>query len=325
MNENEYFLNEFGPTNFNMANALSILQSPTPDELIFQKPAGKGKSLSYVSGATVIRTINKVFGMRWSFEIIETRMVESSEAYDKPVNPIVQTLGKLTIPGLGSRMQWGSQAVVGGQGPQEHTFKGSATDSLKKCASMFLVHLDLADGGANEFTGVAPQDLHPSDLVSLEEKIEKPVASNRKPVPQPDEPTPDVELSEIDDIENVPTEEVTSDVPQETPVFNKVDKDVVIPEAVQQSIDSVGEPKSQTAQPEQPKQPVQATQPAQTAADQWSPEDIAGLKAHKERLGVTMNEQLNPYVQEFTGSPDTTYQSLSPSTIKDFNHFLSGK
>ena len=319
-NNNNYSQDEFGPTNFSIPNALNILQTPTPQELIFKKP-GRGKSpdLDYVSAATVIRTINKVFGLRWSFEIVETRVVESADAYDKPVAPVVQTLGKMTVPGLGSRMQWGSQTITGGQAVQEHTFKGSASDAMKKCATMFLVHLDLADGGVKQGTAIVPEDIHPSDLAGFEQQAREPKISNRPEVIQPDEPGMAEEIIEEPNV--APQSTATAEVP-----VPKTSGVVDMPPAVKESIDSVGQqpgPKGTPAPTEVAKE--ETTAPAPTVATTWGEEDIANLKAHKERLGIVANEELNPYTIEFFNQDSATFQSLSPTTIKDFNHFLSGK
>lgn len=296
-NNDNYSSKEFGPTNFSIPNALSILQQPTPQELVqVKKGRGKQPDLDYVSAATVIRTINRAFGLRWSFEVVETRVVESADSYDKPVGPVVQTLGKLTIPGLGSRMQWGSQTVVGGQNVQEHTFKGSTSDALKKCASMFLVHLDLADGGPKESTGIRPSDIHPDDLRGFEDQAQEPPVSDKPEQPQPDEPEPD--MSDMD-----------------------------LPPEVEESLEGIPEdgiPKKEPAPKEEPENKPEQTAPKPPAVDVWQKADVDEMKAHQERLGVKSNEELNPYVQKFFNDDSTTYQNLSPSTIKDFNHFLSG-
>lgn len=317
--------NEFGDTFFSMPRALGHLQALTPPELVQKKKTfGKGPDLDYVSAATVIRTLNKAFGFRWSFRIHETRVVKSEDFKNKEQGPIVQTLGELTVPGLGTRMQWGSQAVIGGQGPQEHTFKGSSSDALKKCAAMFLVHLDLADRGPKASTGIMPEDIRPRDLMGFEKDVQKPVVSNRPEVEQPDEPTPDVSELEIEEA-----------VEQEEAIAKQ--EVVEVPKAVQESIEALPDqpgPMGQTQQTipasqqlnVEPPAPAPETQaPAVTASTHWAKEDIDGLKAHKDRLGVKTNEELGPYVQEFFGVADATFHQIQPTNIKDFNHFLETK
>lgn len=135
-------------TPFSEINALGITQLPTNPEWIKERRS-RGQTFSYVSGDVVIRILNKAFRNRWSFEIKETRIVNSSPQKQKDSNilieqnPVVQVLGRMTVPGWGVREQWGAQPIVGGQDVQEHAFKSASTDAMKKCASLFGVTLDL--------------------------------------------------------------------------------------------------------------------------------------------------------------------------------------
>jgi hypothetical protein len=49
------------------------------------------------------------------------------------------------------------------------------------------------------------------------------------------------------------------------------------------------------------------------------------LKALKADFGITDNEQLNPYVVEFTNNPDATWKDIVPTNIAAFNTFFEGK
>ncbi len=155
---------------FSEIHALQIIQTPTPFEWIKTRETGYGqnkKQLSYVSGDTVIRILNKACNYRWSFEILQTIVVPSVDklVVDKknntkefiPQNPVVQCHGRMTIPGWGVREQWGAQIIVGGNETQEHAFKSASTDAMKKCASMFGIALDLygTDGMFDLTTGPA--------------------------------------------------------------------------------------------------------------------------------------------------------------------------
>ena len=298
-NEQDLTGQEFGRTFFDVPTALSILQSPTPVSLIEQKKTG-GQTLDYVSAATVIRTLNKAFGLRWSFKIHETRYVESHEYRNNAQGPVIQTLGELIVPGLGSRMQWGSQSIIGGQQQQEHAFKGSASDALKKCAAMFLVHLDLADKGPKPELGIGPQNLPSFDLEGIQGQIsEKEVEEEAQAeAAQPVTPSPQAQQG------------------SETARY-QIDPE--IPEAVQESLDAVPEIQPTADNPN----PIQPTQ--QQTAPEWSREDVSELQAHKLRLNIETNEALNPFIQKFFGNDQMTFKQLTPVTIKDFNHYLSGQ
>lgn len=320
--ENET-MNEFGKTYFSVPRALSILQSPTPDELIFQKKQGSGPTLDYVSVSTVTRTINKVFGLRWSFEICETKVIESQDHKNNAQGSVVQTLGKLTVPGLGSRMQWGSQSIIGGQQVQESAFKSSASDALKKCATLFLVHLDLADKGPTESLMIGPADLYEEDLPEEFRQKMKEQASQQTPATenQPQQNTTSVQ-EEPQAVPNTISQPVAQEAPLNEAEQNEEYQDVLKPNLnTQPEVQATTNIEQPTPEPEQaPQEPKTETSPA----DRWDPEDVKALQEHKKRLGIE-NEGLNPYVQEFFNNPQMTYSHITPTTIKDFNHFMNGR
>lgn len=61
---------------FSVVNALKLVQSPTNPSWVKTRQQGK-ETLSYISGDLVIRMLNKAFQYRWSYEVLETRIVES--------------------------------------------------------------------------------------------------------------------------------------------------------------------------------------------------------------------------------------------------------
>ena len=63
----------------------------------------------------------------------------------EPQPPVTHVLGRLIIPGMGTREQWGSHAMIGGYSEQESAFKSASTDALKKCATMFGFAIELYD------------------------------------------------------------------------------------------------------------------------------------------------------------------------------------
>lgn len=67
-----------------------------------------------------------------------------------------------------------------------------------------------------------------------------------------------------------------------------------------------------------------AATPASAPA-QWSQESVNKLKELKGILGITQNEQLDPYVREFLDKPDANSRSISPTNIDAFNIFLAKK
>lgn len=96
-----------------------------------------GRKLAYISHPAVTRRLLEVFGLEWSFEIVETRL----EADD------VAVLGRLTC-GNAVRMQWGGHARRGMD--LDDALKSAGSFALKKCASLFGVGLYLWDDAPTE-------------------------------------------------------------------------------------------------------------------------------------------------------------------------------
>ncbi len=147
---------------FDVNAAHAVLTTPLDPSWIKQREVQKTK-LSYIEGSTVIDLLNTAFNYQWSFEIIDKEVVASlPKAMFKYENrkrvpeldehgnqkyqaqpPVINVKGRLTVPGLGFREQYGSKIIIGGATEQEHALKSAATDALKKCASLFGVAAEL--------------------------------------------------------------------------------------------------------------------------------------------------------------------------------------
>ena len=307
---------------FSEINALRMIQAQTNPAWVKSRKSGK-MSLSYVSGDTVTRMLNKAFRYKWSFEVLETRVVESIDKSYKggtpqPQNPVIQSLGRLTVPGWGEREQRGSQPLSGGADVQEHAFKSSATDAMKKCASMFGIALDLYGvDGANELM-VSPADFLMDDDEYFESLVKgKDVPAEEAPAQKTDRPPAEPDLMQNDEPEDTPA-------PTPAPVAPVAPTSMTDTERMQVMEESTAsmEPQTQTQSAPAPT-PAPEAKPA--PASYWKPEDIEGLKNEKARLLITNNEDLNPYTQEFFGNDTVTFRNITPANVKDFLHFLSTK
>lgn len=292
---------------FSEINALTVTQRPTPAN--WRKQIKKGKdNLDYVSGDLVIRLLNKAFRSRWSFEVKETRVVQSQEHQKKdwntgaitsvPQGSVVQVLGRLTVPGWGVREQWGAQILVGGSDVQEHAFKSASTDAMKKCASMFGIALDLYGlEGAAELMIQAEDFLRNDDesFDKLKESILKAqtTKNNRSTEVEPEE------LSQLAELENAEAEQVATPPAEATKT----------PEA----------PAQETA----PASEVKAPEKAPVNPAQWDKEDIIEMKMIMGQLGFTSNAELNGYMQGFMKSDTAEVgKHLTPSNIRDFITYI---
>jgi recombination DNA repair RAD52 pathway protein len=133
---------------FKLDDAKNILEQKLKPEWVKQRTIG-GTKLDYIEGARVIEILNSAFNYQWSFEIITSETIQAEDWYNRytskfePQGKYVQVLGKLTVPGLGVKMAYGSKTIIGKTSEQESVFKSAMTDALKKCATMFGIAKEL--------------------------------------------------------------------------------------------------------------------------------------------------------------------------------------
>lgn len=308
-------------TPFSELNAIKILQTQVPEQWISNLKKG-GSNFSYVSGDVVIRMLNKAFRNRWSFEVVETREVQGQDKIDKsgkvyPQGKIIQVLGRLTVPGWGTREQWGAQPLLGGNDVQEHAFKSATTDAMKKCASMFGVALDLYGTQGKEHLLIDPKDYLLQDerqLDNLKESILKQIEEakanieSQKEAPLRSEPN-EIELKAMAD-----TEEVKQEVSEEIQVEPTVE---VQPEV------AVAEPVEETPVPEPAPSPVSPEIKPNNAPLVWKTEDIEDMRWLMASLNLQKNTELDPYVQEFTRLPEASIaKHITPINARDFITYM---
>ncbi len=125
---------------------LDLLSRRFRPEVIQERKIG-GRQVAYVPVGAVIERLNRACNT-WNFRIVsrdrETMVLnrwnqETRKAEPREVSVSV-VVGELTIPEIGTRQAIGVQALDDGSG--EDLLKGAASDSLKKCASLFGVSID---------------------------------------------------------------------------------------------------------------------------------------------------------------------------------------
>ena len=146
------------------------ITAPIPDYVIQQRDAGRGQTLDYLSGSTVIDMLNTTFGhFGWSAEFPEQWVRESDPFFNKYSKAKEKTTHngqegawetqgavawakcRLTITLVDEngkertvvKEAFGSKSVIGKQSEQEHIFKAAQTDALKKAASLVGIGLQL--------------------------------------------------------------------------------------------------------------------------------------------------------------------------------------
>ncbi len=116
-----------------------LLEKPFTPEQIKQREGNFGKTLDYVEGHAIIQRLNDAFDARWSFEILEHKVLSETDE--------VIVLGKLST-GDAVKTQFGSSRITRARETGEmislaDDLKAAATDSLKKAATLLGVGLSL--------------------------------------------------------------------------------------------------------------------------------------------------------------------------------------
>ena len=119
----------------------SIIEMSTPNCFIEQRPGRGGMTFNYVEIGYVINRLNVAFGFDWDFDIID----------DKQIGDQIIVKGKLTVRIKDrsiSKTQYGSAEIKKQKNSNNpidiaDDYKGAASDSLKKCASMIGLASDV--------------------------------------------------------------------------------------------------------------------------------------------------------------------------------------
>jgi hypothetical protein len=140
---------------FDEKKAEVILNKPFPQEVIEQKKKG-GRTLDYVPHAQYTKRLNEAFGLDWSFDVIEYKLLDRQAV----------VLGRLTV-GETTKMAFGGSELA----KSLDTFmnydladqlKAASVDALKKAASFFGLGLHLwIDAGSKNANGRTPPSQPP--------------------------------------------------------------------------------------------------------------------------------------------------------------------
>jgi hypothetical protein len=120
------------------------LREEIPAPMMFKNPRG----FDYIKPHTAIdRLIQATGEAGWSFHITDTKVQYNAQGF--PVHVAMQ--GVLAV-GHQSRTDWGEAKTTGN--PTEELFKTCQSDTIKRCARMFGVALELYGDMVDEETGV---------------------------------------------------------------------------------------------------------------------------------------------------------------------------
>jgi len=120
---------------------VGALLRPFPNDKIKERPGHNGKALSYIEGHEVVLRLIDVFGLAWSFRVLEKDIG----------NQQVIVLGELRVGDTVKQAFGGSDITRSRDGGNSISvaddLKSAATDALKKCATLFGVALHLYGDG----------------------------------------------------------------------------------------------------------------------------------------------------------------------------------
>lgn len=138
----QYLTNEIIAKHIGTIPCLISMQKTDPNQIKERKGVG-GKMVKYVTTAYMTVALNYASLMDWSFETVETRTDEIGNKMHISVLGCITmntTEGKQII-----KQQWGSQ-VLKDKMELGDALKAAASDSMKKCASMYGIAADVYSG-----------------------------------------------------------------------------------------------------------------------------------------------------------------------------------
>jgi hypothetical protein len=124
-----------------------LLERPFEAHLIKSRRGVGGKRLSSVEGAEYIKRLNEAFAGRWTFEVLDHRVLDAE----------VVVLGRLEAGGV-KKVAFGGSSITtsgstGGPVSLADDLKAAATDSLKKASSLLGIGLHLYGDATEEQHG----------------------------------------------------------------------------------------------------------------------------------------------------------------------------
>ena len=122
----------------------NLIKGKTPIKYVKQRPARGGGNVNYVETYYIVDQLNKLFGFRWNFEVLD----EKSDGKEVIVKGRLTAFGGSNSPIV--KEQFGQVDRVAGV-PLGDQKKAASSDCLKKCASLFGIALDIYWGKEVEY------------------------------------------------------------------------------------------------------------------------------------------------------------------------------
>jgi len=121
---------------YDMEKATQVLRRRLNPRWIEKRQQG-GQNVNFIGSHIVIHLLNEAFNYQWSFEVVREEYFSA-----KNDSKAIKVLGRLTVPGLCVKEQYGTAVI--NKGNVDSASKIAATDALKKCASLLGIGLELS-------------------------------------------------------------------------------------------------------------------------------------------------------------------------------------
>lgn len=163
---------------------LAILSQTTPKSAIKRRKGKGGRTFQYLPHGYVVQALNFAFIMKWSFEIIGSEMyfvpsvTADGRPYERPFE--MEVTGRLTVYISGyevKKEQIGKKVIEFMNDAPDvpvslaDAKKAAASDSLKKCATLLGLGIDMLDGGDASFTTPAGTEEIQTELPTTPEGV----------------------------------------------------------------------------------------------------------------------------------------------------------
>lgn len=319
--------------NYNMVQAFSKIQQGTPQEMVERRD---DSGYLFINGDSVIHMLNGAFNYQWSFETVDHQLNKGFDFKNNEQPPIINVLGRMTVPGLGVREQWGSSVMKGKSDIQSSAYKAASTDAMKKCASMFGIGIDVTTRynprwqnyhvGPQDIKFVTNEDIRKdfNDFMGIASKEESNVRKEAEQEQQGQIHHP--EQNEQSSPSQQQTQQVNQQQEQQQPQPKTTNEEKVMPANNEPIKETISAPTQQSQGNQQAQQQQQQTNTASQSNQKQAPvlTKLGEVEANELRkammqAGFNTVEKLeaSPIIKQVTNNSNATFADIDNQNVGD--------
>lgn len=319
--------------NYNMVQAFSKIQQGTPQEMVERRD---DSGYLFINGDSVIHMLNGAFNYQWSFETADHQLNKGFDFKNNEQPSIINVLGRMTVPGLGVREQWGSSVMKGKSDIQSSAYKAASTDAMKKCASMFGIGIDVTTRynprwqsyhvGPQDIKFVTNEDIRKdfNDFMGIASKEESNVRKEAEQEQQGQVHHP--EQNEQSSPSQQQTQQVNQQQEQQQPQPKTTNEEKVMPANNEPIKETISAPTQQSQGNQQAQQQQQQTNTASQSNRKQAPvlTKLGEVEANELRkammqAGFNTVEKLeaSPIIKQVTNNSNATFADIDSQNVGD--------